>query len=266
MLRFILITILATLGLVACSGGAGANSTTGVNSELGSTLHHWDKEAWMKKNMQPAPYLNQWATKNAQAYMPKKIQGVPLPKDAPTDAVIWQRPACIIAPFTGSGPTKTAAQDGVLELNGYAHTEFGAVAAGIGLFSAAASSKDVATAIEKATGISPREAQRIAATNKALVNNRSDYDDSSTPECSGHVERPTQYRVIDYSDTQAIIDYFIPMSGENIGASMRISVDWKNGDWRLNSDSFSAYDSAIDAAKKTNGKGWSITPSDFTQW
>lgn len=221
---------------------------------------------WIKENFSTAPYLAQWASVNAQAYRPDNGDGVPLPDDAADSDVVWQMPACVVVPYTGAGPTRSNVSRDVITVEGWDHSQAGAVAAAHGLFVTSGDSKDQEAAVAHATGLSSQEAQRIIATTTQFAATKPSFNDSPQAQCSATVARPTAWKVIDYSDASAVIDFFSPLSDDQTGAVVRVSVEWKNGDWKLNPATFSAFDRAISDLSETNGKGRRVSIEEFTQW
>lgn len=266
MKRFVagLILTSSALALAACSRDEPDTAPPTVQESVNTeSLAHTD---WLSDNFSTAPYLAQWAQVNPQAYRPDNGNGVPLPDTAAEDDVIWQMPACLVIPYTAAGPKKSEVGDGQVRLSGWDHTERGAVAAAYGLFLAAGDSKNQESAVAHATGLSSQEAQRIVATSDQFAETAPRYNAAPNASCSATISRPTAWKIVDYSDAAAVIDFFIPVTSDATGAVVRASVTWKNGDWKLAPATFAAFDQMMKDLVANNGDGRTVSLGEYTQW
>lgn len=260
---------------VALAGGltlvtaCGSDDDSSENQEKGTSTEQAaqpvEETDWFNNTFESSPFIAQGAKDNPQAYRATDPAGAPLPEDAADDEIVWQLPSCVISPFTGAGPTNASLGNGHLMLSGYDHSEAGAVAAGMGLFTLATEASDLEAGVRFATASSETEAQRIVATSDSLTPGHYSPDGDSA--CPQKVVRSTHYKVVNYSDKQAVIDYYLPMTVDGSkGTVLRITTDWRNGDWSLNPASFSSYDSVIEEAQKGDGEGRAVDLSEFTSW
>lgn len=259
----VLASTAAACGLVACSSTADEPATTETEAPTQEDAFALDE--WVQDNFTQAPYLVQNTTTNPQAWVPDNGEGLPLPDKATADDVVWQLPACVLVPYTGNGPTKSQVKDGLLKLSGWEHSEEGAAAAAVALFSMSVESENQPKAIAAATGISQQDAERLVATEKVFAS-RSSFTEDKDPQCNSNLNRMIAWNVVDYSDSHAVVDYFVPMEDATNGATLRMSVDWKDGDWHLSPASFNSYQQAIDNVQQSGGTGRAVDLEEFTQW
>lgn len=243
--------------------GAPDNPTS---SEASAPAQQWDKEKFISSNFHTAPYLVQDVQVNPQAYKPDNNSGVPLPKQAGSTDVVWQLPACVLLPYTGAGPTKSDIKDGHVSISGWDHTPEGAAAAGFALMNSAVDAKDKTAATADATGLSKDQVPRLLAENEAFATAKGGFTEDKSAQCSTKGSRPGGWKIIDYTDSSATIDYLVAVDKDK-GISSRILLDWKDGkDWKLNPASFQSLDKIADAAKRTKGEGYPVNIEEFTQW
>lgn len=220
---------------------------------------------WFAERFTSAPTFVDAARTNAQTHRPDNNEGEPLPESAPDGSVLWQSPACVSVPFTSDGPNEsTFGSDGVLRLSGYEHTELGAAAAAIGLSAAASASADQDVATSIATGLPLGEAQRLVATSPVFGSQAARVRAAGEP-CTTTDFRVTAYRVVEMTDSYAVVDVFSPVGNNHgEGMTMRHSVEWTGEDWRLSASTFK---SLADAYEDYDPRQTStVDLSEFTEW
>lgn len=252
----------AALLLAGCATDDDTEADGGPQESAGPPIT--DTE-WFADRFTSAPVFADAAETNVQTFRPDNNAGEPLPEDAPDGAILWQSPACVTVPFTSDGPNKsTFGSDGVLRLSGYEHTELGAAAAAIGLSAAASASADQDVATSIATGLPLGEAQRLVATSPVFGSQAARVRAAGEP-CKNTDFRVTAYRVVEMTDSYAVVDVFSPV-GNNPGEGMtlRHSVEWTGEDWRL---SPSTFDSLADSYEEYDPRQTpTVDLAEFTQW
>lgn len=252
----------AALLLAGCATDDDTEADDGPQESASPAITDTD---WFAERFTSAPVFVDAATTNVQTYRPDNNAGEPLPQDAPEGTILWQSPACVVVPYTSDGPNESTFDgEGILRLSGYEHTELGAAAAAIGLSAAAVASADQDVATSSATGLPLGEAQRLVATSPVFGPQAARVRAAGEP-CTSTDHRVTAYRVVDMTDSYAVVDTFSPVSNSpGDGATLRLSVEWTGNDWRLSPSSF---DSLADSYEQYDPKQTTtVDLAEFTKW
>ncbi len=218
-------------------------------------------DKWISDNFLKKQGTSSYALVNPEIYVPKDLQGVPLPGKVDDNVVVWQAVGCTSVPFTAFGPEVATAKDGVITASGWISEPVGAVVAGWTLMAIAYGSQDRAAAIADATGLSKSDAQKLLTDHPALTSQTPSYRDTQPENCYLDEIRSTAFQIVDYGTDWAEVDYFVPIDSET-GVWTRAKMYWdaQLSDWRLEPESFTNYQNLLDGLAAGNSNLIVSTP------